>query len=80
MEIKIVYCTLWNYEPKASSLEEEIKKVYKDVFVTLVEGSGGVFEVSLEDELIFSKKQLNRFPDDGEILEILKEKVKFLMI
>jgi selenoprotein W-related protein len=34
-----------------------------------VKGSGGVFEVVLDGQLIFSKKQVGRFPDVAEILE-----------
>jgi selenoprotein W-related protein len=33
----------------------------------LVPSGGGVFEVTLDGELIFSKRALNRFPEDGEI-------------
>ena len=41
----------------------------------LVELSGGVFEVYLNDELVYSKKELDRFPNDGEIAELLSQKV-----
>ena len=34
----------------------------------LIKGSGGQFEVVLNGQLIFSKKQLGRFPDAGEVL------------
>jgi selenoprotein W-related protein len=34
--------------------------------------SGGVFEVEYENELIFSKKEVGRFPDIGEILNLIK--------
>jgi selenoprotein W-related protein len=33
----------------------------------LVKGAGGVFEVRLDGELLFSKKKAGRFPDPGEI-------------
>ena len=36
---------------------------------TLIKGSGGQFEVTLDGKLIFSKKQLGRFPETSEILE-----------
>ena len=35
---------------------------------TLIKGSGGQFEVVLDGQLIFSKKELGRFPETGEIL------------
>lgn len=34
---------------------------------TLVKGRGGVFEVSLDGEEIFSKKSRGRFPEPGEV-------------
>jgi selT/selW/selH-like putative selenoprotein len=33
----------------------------------LVKGHGGVFEVSVDDRLLFSKKKERRFPEPGEI-------------
>ncbi len=35
----------------------------------LISGSGGVFDVVLDGKLIFSKKQLGRFPEPREVLE-----------
>jgi selenoprotein W-related protein len=32
-----------------------------------VESSGGVFEISVDGKLVFSKKQLGRFPEEAEI-------------
>jgi selenoprotein W-related protein len=41
--------------------------------VTLVPGGGGIFEVSLGDHPIFSKKEAGRFPAEGEVLGRLAE-------
>jgi selT/selW/selH-like putative selenoprotein len=38
----------------------------------LVKGANGVFDVTADGELIFSKHRANRFPDSGEIVEILR--------
>lgn len=38
--------------------------------LTIVPASGGVFEVYVDDHLIFSKKELGRFPNDREILQL----------
>ena len=37
----------------------------------LVAGSGGIFNVEMDDTLIFSKHDLGRFPEDSEILDKL---------
>ena len=39
----------------------------------LIEGSGGVFDVRVDGELIFSKKVAGRFPEDNEIIEIVSQ-------
>ena len=38
--------------------------------VELVKSSGGVFEVTVDDRLVFSKKALGRFPGPGELASL----------
>jgi predicted Rdx family selenoprotein len=38
----------------------------------LIESSGGVFEVEHNGVLLFSKKAFGRFPEDREVLEIVR--------
>jgi selT/selW/selH-like putative selenoprotein len=35
--------------------------------VELIKGVAGVFEITVDGRLAFSKKQLGRFPEDAEI-------------
>tara|TARA_B100000700_G_C15042876_1_gene856255 strand:- start:997 stop:1170 length:174 start_codon:yes stop_codon:yes gene_type:complete len=42
--------------------------------LTFIPSGGGVFEIALESKLIFSKKLLDRFPEDGEIIKLLESK------
>jgi selenoprotein W-related protein len=42
----------------------------------LIKGRSGVFEVQLNDELVFSKKSLGRFPEDGEVSQTLEGKLQ----
>jgi selenoprotein W-related protein len=37
----------------------------------LIEGSGGVFDVTANGNLIFSKHQAGRFPEEHEVLDVL---------
>jgi len=39
----------------------------------LIASGGGVFEIRVDDQLIFSKKELGRFPEDGEVLARIDE-------
>ena len=43
--------------------------------VALIPGSGGVFEVILDGELIFSKKGLKRHANPGELVGMLTDKL-----
>ena len=38
----------------------------------LVAAGGGVFEISVDDKLVFSKRSLGRFPDDGEVVNLIR--------
>lgn len=57
--------------PKASGLEAELKSKYSDIEITLISSGGGVFEICLDDNLIFSKKALSRFPENNEIEKLI---------
>ena len=43
-----------------------------DLEVELVRGGGGVFDVSVDGKVLFSKHKLGRFPAPGEILSMLQ--------
>ena len=47
-----------------------MKKSY-DADVELIGSSGGVYEITVDGSLIFSKKKLGRFPEDGEIRRLI---------
>jgi len=40
--------------------------------VELISSSGGVFEVVVDGRLVFSKKSLQRFPEEGEVTLLLQ--------
>jgi selenoprotein W-related protein len=42
--------------------------------VKLIESSGGVFEVAVDGELVFSKKALGRHAEAGEVLRLIAER------
>jgi selT/selW/selH-like putative selenoprotein len=37
----------------------------------LIKGQDGVFEVEIDGELVYSKRSTGRFPNDGEVEELL---------
>jgi selenoprotein W-related protein len=59
------------------SLTAELLKTFELQLdsLELIPSKGGVFEVSLNDELIFSKKALGRHAHPGEVREVLEGKI-----
>lgn len=55
----------------ASRLQAAIKKAL-GITADLKPGHGGVFDVEVDGELIYSKAQTHRFPTDEEILARLR--------
>jgi selenoprotein W-related protein len=45
-----------------------------DLDSTLTAGGGGVFDVTVDGKLIFSKKSVGRFPEPGEIVALLQKR------
>lgn len=78
-QITIKYCKPCGFARQAEILAEEIRGQYAgkiDSVEVLPTDDIGSFEVSVEGELIFSKKSAGRFPNPGEIdQELLKRMV-----
>lgn len=45
-----------------------------DAEVGLLASDGGVFEVVVDGNLIYSKKEINRFPEDGEVEGLIDQR------
>ncbi len=39
----------------------------------IIRGKGGVYDVVVDGKLVFSKHATGRFPEDGEVLKLLKK-------
>ena len=82
MDISIAYCAPCGYAPRVISLTQEIIGTRDlEAYIrswTLTPSSGGVFEVTINGELVFSKKALGRHAEDGEIKTIITQKLESL--
>jgi predicted Rdx family selenoprotein len=43
--------------------------------LTLVTGSGGVFDVEVDDNLLYSKHETGRHAEPGEVLSLFREQI-----
>lgn len=55
-------------------MEAALQNRFANAEIELVRGSGGVFDVTVDDEVIFSKHQSGRFPEEAEILDALSDR------
>jgi len=74
MLITIEYCVVWSYEPRATGLAAELKQAFPEAELQLLKSGGGVFEVTVDGTLVFSKKALGRHAKPGEVLGQLRER------
>jgi len=54
-------------------LAAELEQAFPGSRVDLIESSGGVFEVTMDGRLIYSKKALKRHAEPGEVLRLARE-------
>ncbi len=72
MKISIEYCAVWHYDPEATSLAAAIKDEF-NLDAELIKSDGGRFEVMIDNDLVFSKLEKDRFPSNEEILKEIKK-------
>ena len=66
LKISIEYCAVWNYEPRALRVRERLGELIQ-ADINLVAGGGGVFDITVDGQLVFSKKSEGRFPTDDDL-------------
>jgi selenoprotein W-related protein len=71
--MSIEYCKTCNYGPIAASLAYVIKNTVDLKPEIIPSNDMGAFEIRVDGELIFSKKETGVFPDHGEILRMLSK-------
>ena len=72
MEIKINYCSVWNYKPRAAGLAEKIKDEI-GIDAQLIPGSGGIYDIVVDSNTIYSKSKTKRFPDNDDIIKLINK-------
>ena len=50
----------------------EIRREFPEADVRTVPSSGGVFEVTVDGTLVFSKKALRRHAQPGEVVDLIR--------
>jgi selenoprotein W-related protein len=76
--VEITYCRLCKWGLRASWMAQELLSTFAEELgsVTLVpDTTGGVFEVRVEDALVWSRKEAGRFPDIKELKQLVRDRI-----
>lgn len=80
LDVKLTYCAVWGYGPRAVSLTANIlNKREVEYFIRdfqLIPSDGGRYEFEVNGELLYSKKKEGRHANEGEIEAIFDNYIK----
>jgi selenoprotein W-related protein len=73
--VEIEYCNQCRWMLRAAWLAQELLTTFDGELtsVHLTPGTGGIFDVRLNDVLLFSRKQAGRFPESKEIKQLVRD-------
>lgn len=75
--VSITYCTQCRWLLRAAWLAQELLTTFEEELgeVALRPGTGGVFEIRVNDELLWSRRQEGRFPEAKEVKQRVRDRV-----
>ena len=75
--VEIIYCAQCRFILRASWMAQELLMTFDTELgeLALVPGTGGVFEVRVDGEPVWSKKERGRFPESKELKQLIRDRV-----
>lgn len=75
--VSIRYCTQCRWLLRAAWLAQELLTTFEQELgeVALQPGTGGIFEIRIGDELIWSRQQEGRFPEAKEVKQRVRDQI-----
>jgi selenoprotein W-related protein len=75
--VQIRYCTQCRWLLRAAWMAQELLSTFPDDLeeVALAPGKGGIFEIRVGDELIWSRAEQNGFPDIKDLKQMVRDRV-----
>jgi len=75
--LEIEYCIQCRWLLRGAWMAQELLTTFEKELgeVALIPGEGGVFEVRLEGETIFSREQEGRFPESKELKQLVRDRI-----
>lgn len=76
--VEITFCRLCGWGLRAAWMAQELLTTFAEEIgsVTLTpDTTGGVFEVRVDDALVWSRKDQGRFPDIKELKQLVRDRI-----
>lgn len=75
--VEIRYCTQCRWLLRAAWMAQELLTTFEGELgeVALVPGTGGIYQVWLDGELIFSRKEAGHFPEAKELKQLIRDRI-----
>jgi selenoprotein W-related protein len=75
--VEIEYCTQCRWLLRAAWMAQELLTTFEQDIggVTLIPGTGGAFNVSVDGAAVWSRKQQGRFPEIKELKRLVRDRV-----
>ena len=75
--VEIEYCAQCRFILRASWMAQELLMTFGEELgeVALVPGSGGIFEIRLDGERLWNKKEAGRYPEPKEIKQLVRDRI-----
>ncbi len=75
--VEIEYCSQCNFVLRASWFAQELLSTFGNDLgeVVLVPGTGGIFELRLDGEVLWNKKAAGRYPEPKEIKQLIRDRI-----
>jgi selenoprotein W-related protein len=75
--VAITYCTQCRWLLRAAWMAQELLTTFATELgeVALIPGTSGIFEVRVDKELVWSRKEHGRFPEAKELKRLVRDRV-----
>ena len=75
--IEIEYCTQCRWLLRAEWMAQELLTTFPSEFgeLALVPGRGGVFEIRVDDNVVWSRAEMGRFPEMKELKQLVRDRI-----
>jgi selenoprotein W-related protein len=75
--LSITYCTQCNWLLRSAWMAQEVLSTFslEMAEVSLIPGTGGIFEIHLDGELIWERKRDGGFPDVKQLKQMVRDRI-----